>query len=144
MQGKVGSPEKPLSDLGKLSYRSYWSYVILTVLKEQRTTGSLSISTISQMTRYYSGVCRCLLKKRADSIYCTLETCAIARPCHPDRFRACHDDAFAFVFSNSITPEDIVTTLQAINLIKYWKGQHVICMTPKLINDHMATRRCDR
>ena len=51
LQGKVGSPEKPLSDLGKLSYRSYWSYVILTVLKEQRSTDSLSIPAISQMTR---------------------------------------------------------------------------------------------
>eukprot|EP00039_Didymoeca_costata_P009469 m.125452 g.125452 ORF g.125452 m.125452 type:complete len:578 (+) comp14496_c0_seq1:190-1923(+) len=88
MEGKIGSPEKPLSDLGKLSYRSYWSYVILTVLREQK--GSLSIPTIAQMT--------------------------------------------------SIAPDDIVSTLQALNLIKYWKGQHVICVTPKLISDHMNTK----
>ena len=37
----IGSPEKPLSDLGKLSYRSYWSYVLLDILKEQK--GAISI-----------------------------------------------------------------------------------------------------
>lgn len=30
---KVGSPEKPLSDLGALGYKSYWSYTILRSLK---------------------------------------------------------------------------------------------------------------
>ena len=47
IEGVTGSPEKPLSDLGRLSYRSYWSWVLLEIL---RTCGILSIKDLSAMT----------------------------------------------------------------------------------------------
>ena len=39
----------------------------------------------------------------------------------------------------SITQGDIISTLQSLNLVKYWKGQHVICVTPKLIEEHLKS-----
>merc|ERR1719283_526671 len=87
IEGMIGSPEKPLSDLGKLSYRSYWTWVLLEILRNFR--GTLSIKDLSMMT--------------------------------------------------SITQGDIISTLQSLNLVKYWKGQHVICVTPKLIEEHLRS-----
>ena len=87
IENVVGSPEKPLSDLGKLSYRSYWSWVLLEILRDFKT--SISIRDLSQMT--------------------------------------------------SINQNDIITTLQTLNMVKYWKGQHVICVTAKTVEEHLKS-----
>ncbi|XP_064623095.1 histone acetyltransferase KAT5-like isoform X2 [Lineus longissimus] len=54
-EGKTGSPEKPLSDLGLLSYRSYWSQTILDILMNLRVgengeRPAITINEISEMT----------------------------------------------------------------------------------------------
>uniref|UniRef100_A0A6T8N345 histone acetyltransferase n=1 Tax=Hemiselmis andersenii TaxID=464988 RepID=A0A6T8N345_HEMAN len=86
---RVGTPERPLSDLGLLSYRSYWKSVLLDLLSRHK--GNLSIKDISLMT--------------------------------------------------SIKADDIITTLQSMGLIKYWKGQHLISVSPKVIEDHLARQK---
>ncbi len=85
LEGICGSPEKPLSDLGKLSYRSYWSWVILNILKE--AGGIVPIKELSKMT--------------------------------------------------SFTITDIIETLNTLNMVKYVKGQHIICVTAKSIEEHL-------
>jgi histone acetyltransferase MYST1 len=80
-ENTTGSPEKPLSDLGKISYRSYWAYVILQVL--ERHHENITVNEIAKMT--------------------------------------------------GIKTEDILSTLHSLNLIKYWKGQHFISFSQKIM-----------
>ena len=84
-EGKAGMPERPLSDLGKVSYTSYWTRVLLNILKTHK--GNVSINDLSQMTCFKT--------------------------------------------------QDIIETLQLLDLIKYQKGQHVICAAPKIIERHL-------
>lgn len=82
IEGKVGSPEKPLSDLGLLSYRSYWSETLLEILIKAPSTdenGEKSQITISEISE-----------------------------------------------QTSIKKEDIISTIQYLNLINYYKGQYII------------------
>ncbi|KAH9260445.1 hypothetical protein BASA81_001615 [Batrachochytrium salamandrivorans] len=74
---KVGSPEKPLSDLGQLGYRSYWSNVLLDVLKSKaqensNTAYSISILDLSLITAI-----------KAEDIVSTLDYWKILKQ-HPD------------------------------------------------------------
>ena len=52
VEGKVGSPEKPLSDLGLLSYRSYWKDVVVDHLVNLKVS-SLCIKGKSNATHSY-------------------------------------------------------------------------------------------
>lgn len=55
---KAGSPEKPLSDLGALGYRSYWASVLLRHIRQHIVAGNsgsgLSIMDLSKTTSIFS------------------------------------------------------------------------------------------
>jgi len=85
---KTGSPEKPLSDLGLLSYRSYWSQTILEILLDMKPNDAgerpcITINEISEVT--------------------------------------------------SIKKDDVISTLQHLNLINYYKGQYIITLSEEQI-----------
>ena len=90
-EGKPGSPEKPLSDLGKISYRSYWTHVLLTLFSEQRGDENIQIKDISLLT--------------------------------------------------GIKTEDIISTLQSLNMIRFWKGQHVVFVMQDFLKKYMAEQK---
>lgn len=50
LEGKTGSPEKPLSDLGKVSYRSYWTHVLMHLLADCDPNTDITINDMSQQT----------------------------------------------------------------------------------------------
>lgn len=46
----LGTPEKPLSDLGLISYMNYWKYKILQVAKDKEEISISDISNVTNMT----------------------------------------------------------------------------------------------
>ncbi|PKX92683.1 putative histone acetyltransferase [Aspergillus novofumigatus IBT 16806] len=48
IEGKTGSPEKPLSDMGLVSYRNYWRLILSYQLRNQKTP--ISIAELSERT----------------------------------------------------------------------------------------------
>ncbi|KAK2195790.1 bifunctional Acyl-CoA N-acyltransferase/Chromo-like domain superfamily/Histone acetyltransferase domain [Babesia duncani] len=50
-EGRTGTPERPLSDLGRASYMSYWSEVLLEILLNDDLE-NISIQSLSQMTSF--------------------------------------------------------------------------------------------
>lgn len=105
-EGKVGSPEKPLSDLGLLSYRSYWSECIVALLCERMP--SLANRNNDDNNGSDGGG-------------------------SSDRLAISIDEIGRIT---GFTTDDILHTLQAMNSLHYRRGQHIIILTEKQISDY--------
>eukprot|EP00118_Oscarella_pearsei_P022075 m.251832 g.251832 ORF g.251832 m.251832 type:complete len:323 (+) comp40339_c0_seq21:367-1335(+) len=94
-EGKAGHPEKPLSDLGLLSYRSYWTQTLLEILiglkNDDPGQAMVTVNELCEMT--------------------------------------------------SIRKEDVISTLQHLNVVHYYKGQYVLHVSDELMEGHAKTLR---
>ncbi|KAK3095297.1 hypothetical protein FSP39_012942 [Pinctada imbricata] len=88
-ENKIGSPERPLSDLGLISYRSYWKDTLLGYLHKYKGS-EICIKDVSQET--------------------------------------------------AINANDIVSTLQALGMLKYWKGKHLVLKRQDLIDEYLEKK----
>jgi histone acetyltransferase HTATIP len=91
IEGKLGSPEKPLSDLGLLSYRQYWTENLVEILLEYNEQDNrISIEALASQL--------------------------------------------------AMTPTDVESTLQALKMQVYHKGEHKIVLPTHLIKKHDALK----
>ncbi|KAF2838794.1 hypothetical protein M501DRAFT_1004618 [Patellaria atrata CBS 101060] len=80
-EGKLGSPEKPLSDLGLLGYRAYWQETLVELLMDGRAEANIEeLGSLSAMTT-----------------------------------------------------NDVLHTLQNLNMLRYSKNNHVIVLTDEVV-----------
>ena len=42
---------------------------------------------------------------------------------------------------SAIKTDDIISTLQALNLIKYWKGQHMISVSSRVLQEYVTSEQ---
>lgn len=49
-EGRLGSPEKPLSDLGLLGYRAYWAQTVVDVLMQEGRDDKITIEEIGALS----------------------------------------------------------------------------------------------
>ena len=96
IEGKLGSPEKPLSDLGLLGYRAYWQQVIIDMLQQREIEGTpmMSVEELGQ---------------------------ALA-----------------------MTTNDVLHTLQNLNMLRYANKNHVIVLTDAVVAQREKQREKER
>lgn len=91
-ENRLGSPEKPLSDLGLLGYRAYWQEVIVDYLLNARDEGRNDASV--------------------EEIGASL----------------------------AMTTNDVLHTLQNLNMLRYNKNQHVLVLTDAVVEQRERQR----
>jgi histone acetyltransferase HTATIP len=120
IENKTGTPEKPLSDLGLLCYRRYWSMTILDLLINMNQLTSINANNSSSLnTLFTSDNTNDQQQQQQRPLISIQELSELT----------------------SIKKEDIVSTLQQLNIISYYKGQYIIVLNKEIIDNHQSAMK---
>lgn len=136
VEGKNGSPEKPLSDLGLLSYRAYWTDTLIKLLVERNnpqlfrknnmiiTEEDIKESTSSPQpsSASASGGNGTVINGVNNS------TAALIAP--PTSSEITIEEISSIT---CMTTTDILHTLTTLQILRYYKGQHIIVITDQIM-----------
>lgn len=116
VENKVGSPEKPLSDLGLLSYRAYWTDALVKLLVERKNPH--------------------LYKKNNPNL---VPDVSETSPPPSGRQAPGGEGSASEITIDEIssltcmTTTDILHTLTTLQILRYYKGQHIIVITDQIM-----------
>ncbi|CAK7891158.1 histone acetyltransferase Esa1p [[Candida] anglica] len=121
VENKVGSPEKPLSDLGLLSYRAYWTDTLVKLLVERNSP---------QLFR----------KNNPQPDHTDNDKDSSTSPDPPSSRSTVHVPSVSSEITieeissiTCMTTTDILHTLTTLQILRYYKGQHIIVITDSVM-----------
>ncbi|CAN3360434.1 histone acetyltransferase Esa1p [Diutina catenulata] len=104
IEHKIGSPEKPLSDLGLLSYRAFWTDTLVKLLVERNNPQLYKKNNPDDSDDEEH--------PKASSSEITIEEISSI---------------------TCMTTTDILHTLTTLQILRYYKGQHIIVITDQIM-----------
>ena len=157
-ENRVGTPERPLSDLGQVRALSATGsaqcalpdVVCLLQCAEQGPaseccTSAVAGAHVTALVSHQIGFMKCMMfgatitnkgVSLAQVSYRSYWTRVLLDLLREHRH---HLSIKEIAELTAIRTDDIVKTLESLGLIKYWKGDHIISVTPRIIDEHMRT-----